>query len=176
MPVIVLLVVLAVLLVGGLTGVLVWMAGSRPGALDGQTLSDPTSSAAHEPLPAHVTPAAVDGLRFDQVPRGYRMSQVDAVLDRLRDELALRDDEINRLSVELDIARTGTGDPELGHGPVIRRADEQSLWARADREPTPARPWSADTAGGSAVTGTADGTLPDRSTPDAEVEPRDDAN
>lgn len=151
MPVIVALVVLAVLVVGGITGALVWVASSRPGALDGQTLSEPTRSAAHEPLPAAVTPAAVDALRFDQAARGYRMSQVDAVLDRVRDELSLRDEEIARLRTELDIARTGLGDPELGHGPVIRPGSEQSLWAPEVRsyqvgEQAPAQPSSTPAA------------------------------
>lgn len=42
----------------------------------------------------------VAGLRFDQVLRGYRMSQVDQVLDRLATELADRDVEIARLRGE----------------------------------------------------------------------------
>lgn len=126
---IVTLIVLAVLVVGGLTGVLVWLTASRASTLDAQTLAPPTSTAAHEPLPEQVTPASVEGLRFDQAVRGYSMQQVDAALGRLGGELAARDAEIERLRVALDIARaTPTGDPELGHGPVTRPVDEQSLW------------------------------------------------
>jgi DivIVA domain-containing protein len=33
----------------------------------------------------------VDGVRFSLAPRGYRMAEVDAVLDRLAEELADRD-------------------------------------------------------------------------------------
>jgi DivIVA domain-containing protein len=36
-------------------------------------------------------------LRFSGALRGYRMDQVDAVLDRLRDELAARDERIAEL-------------------------------------------------------------------------------
>jgi DivIVA domain-containing protein len=37
------------------------------------------------------------GLRFTPALRGYRMDQVDAVLDRLGQELADRDEELARL-------------------------------------------------------------------------------
>ncbi len=40
-----------------------------------------------------VEPAAIDRTRFGLSFRGYRMDEVDAVLDRLRDELARREDE-----------------------------------------------------------------------------------
>ena len=135
MPVIVALIVIAVLLVGALTGALVWAATNRPGALDGETLSEPESSAAHTPLPAVVTAGAVDDLRFDQALRGYSMREVDAAVDRLRDEIAARDEEITRLRVELDVARAAkTGELELGHGPVIRPRTEQSLWTQHGRD------------------------------------------
>lgn len=42
----------------------------------------------------------VRGIRLDVAFRGYRMDQVDAVIDRLRDELAVRDDEIDRLRAQ----------------------------------------------------------------------------
>jgi DivIVA domain-containing protein len=44
-----------------------------------------------------LAPSDVDGVRFSMAVRGYRMSEVDAVLARLRDELAERD----RLLAEL---------------------------------------------------------------------------
>lgn len=48
-------------------------------------------------LPQEPEPADVDKLRFSLGLRGYRMDQVDEVLDRLRDELAAKD-QIGRAS------------------------------------------------------------------------------
>ena len=42
-------------------------------------------------LPGTPVPADVDKLRFSLGLRGYRMDQVDEVLDRLRDELGAKD-------------------------------------------------------------------------------------
>lgn len=42
-------------------------------------------------------PGDLDRARFTLAVRGYRMDQVDAVLDEARDLLAARDDEIARL-------------------------------------------------------------------------------
>lgn len=53
----------------------------------------------------------VDRARFSLAFRGYRMSEVDAVLDRLRDELASCQDE---LAARRD---AGTGAPEEGSQP-----------------------------------------------------------
>ncbi|MET1065745.1 MAG: DivIVA domain-containing protein [Arthrobacter sp.] len=52
-------------------------------------------------LPAEVEPADVDRLRFAVGLRGYRMDQVDQVLDELRDQLAARDRRISDLGTEL---------------------------------------------------------------------------
>ena len=58
------------------------------GRVDG-ALADPTSTMSHVPLPQdRLTPGDLDGVRFDTAMRGYRMSQVDATLDRLRREIA----------------------------------------------------------------------------------------
>jgi len=46
-------------------------------------------------------PADLEQLRFDAALRGYRMDQVDGVLDRLAEELARRADEIAALRSEL---------------------------------------------------------------------------
>lgn len=48
-------------------------------------------------LPAVPAPEDVDRLRFSLGLRGYRMDQVDEVLDRLRDELAAKDARIAEL-------------------------------------------------------------------------------
>jgi len=44
---------------------------------------------------------AVDGLRFSLALRGYRMDEVDDVLDRLVDELDRRGDRISELEARL---------------------------------------------------------------------------
>ncbi|MYV98466.1 DivIVA domain-containing protein, partial [Streptomyces sp. SID3343] len=48
-----------------------------------------------------LTSADVDHIRFPVVFRGYRMSEVDDVLDRLTSELAARDARILELEYKL---------------------------------------------------------------------------
>ena len=61
-------------------------------------LSEPESSVPDTGLPeGPVEPGDVGGLRFALAFRGYRMDQVDDVLDRLSVELSERDAEIARL-------------------------------------------------------------------------------
>ena len=52
-------------------------------------------------LPPHPGPEDVDALRFSLGLRGYRMDEVDLVLDRLRDELSARDLRIAELEASL---------------------------------------------------------------------------
>lgn len=52
-------------------------------------------------LPQDLAPLDVDRLRFSLGLRGYRMDQVDEVLDRLRDELAAKDQRIVELEAAL---------------------------------------------------------------------------
>jgi len=67
----------------------------------GDHLEDPTRTSPFESLPRGiVTPEDIDQVRFDQTLRGYRMGQVDEVLDRLRAELEARDEEIAMLRGE----------------------------------------------------------------------------
>ncbi|HRB99135.1 MAG TPA: DivIVA domain-containing protein [Dermatophilaceae bacterium] len=58
------------------------------GRVDG-TMGEATSSLAHQTLPDDrpLTDADIAAVRFDVGVRGYRMDQVDDVVDRLRDEL-----------------------------------------------------------------------------------------
>ncbi|MGP4031429.1 DivIVA domain-containing protein [Pseudarthrobacter sp. 1C304] len=64
-------------------------------------------------LPADVEPSDVDRLRFAVGLRGYRMDQVDQVLDELRDQLAARDRKIADLGTELGRLRH---EPGRSHG------------------------------------------------------------
>ncbi|HEX9229287.1 MAG TPA: DivIVA domain-containing protein [Arthrobacter sp.] len=56
-------------------------------------------------LPAEAEPSDVDRLRFAVGLRGYRMDQVDQVLDELRDQLAAKDRRIAELGTAPGRAR-----------------------------------------------------------------------
>lgn len=78
------LLLVALGLVGGVAAV---AAGRVRGGLE-----EPVTSLPYRPVhDGPVTPADVDAVRFTLGLRGYRMDEVDAVLARLRDELADRD-------------------------------------------------------------------------------------
>lgn len=42
----------------------------------------------------------VEAVRLEQAPRGYRMDEVDALVGRLSEEIAVRDEEIARLRAD----------------------------------------------------------------------------
>lgn len=54
-------------------------------------LADPVTTTPDHGLPRAPRAADVDAVRFDTAPRGYRMEEVDARLEVLRDELAERE-------------------------------------------------------------------------------------
>lgn len=74
---------------------------------------EPVASLPAVLLPADAGPADVDRIRFAVGVRGYRMDQVDQVLDELRDQIARKDRAIARLRSELE--DTGLEDTELEH-------------------------------------------------------------
>ncbi len=83
--------ILAVVAVGLLAAVVVQRV-TLPG------VEDAVGTESFQPLPrGGVDPGDLDSLRFDPALRGYRMAQVDGVLERLVEELRLRDAEIARL-------------------------------------------------------------------------------
>lgn len=55
-----------------------------------------------------LTAADIEVVRIEQVPRGYRMDDVDELVDRLSREIEARDEEIARLRA----GEPDTGDPE----------------------------------------------------------------
>lgn len=68
------------------------------GRVDG-SLGEPTTTMSHVPLPEDaLTPGDLDGLRFDTALRGYRMNEVDAVVDRLRREIDDLHEQVARLA------------------------------------------------------------------------------
>ncbi|MFE4837994.1 DivIVA domain-containing protein [Arthrobacter sp. NPDC056691] len=72
---------------------------ARVGFNDG--FDEPVASLPPVLLPDDATPADVDHVRFALGLRGYRMDQVDQVLDDLRDQLAARNAEIESLREQL---------------------------------------------------------------------------
>lgn len=102
------LVFLAIVLVGA---ALYLGAGMVRGRTIGAGLDDPVPSLPPVLLPAEARPSDVDSLRFALGLRGYRMDQVDQVLDDLRNQLRARDLEIERLGVQV---RELSGDGETG--------------------------------------------------------------
>lgn len=75
----------------------------RPGF--GRPLAPPVDTLPPVQLPEDPQSADVDRLRFSPALRGYRMDQVDQVLDRLASALEQRDRQIAELQDEL--ARSG---------------------------------------------------------------------
>ncbi len=129
-------------------------------------MSRPTSSLSHEPLPEDpIEDADFDDLAFDIAARGYRMSQVDGVVDRLRRELREKDAEIAVLRGEVpegpdaDETRTGTS-PEFevatdlpaveaaedrpADEAVVEPAEEQTAEPAEEPSPEPAEEPSAE--------------------------------
>ena len=82
------------ILVVGLV-VVCFVAALLLGLVRGGGMGAPTSSMRHEPLPdTPLTEEDLDGLQLDVTARGYRMGEVDAVIDRLRRELREKDEQI----------------------------------------------------------------------------------
>ena len=99
MPLVLLLVILAVI-----GGIAVVAAGRGGGLPDVESERSPTGV-----LPdGTVDRAGVDGLRFSLALRGYRMDEVDAVLDRLVDELDRRGARILELENRPDQGQSTT--------------------------------------------------------------------
>lgn len=108
-----LLISLAVV-VAAVTLAVLGSAGEGPGAPAAGGLADAPPDQLDEPLPPDrpVSRADVDGLRLPVTARGYRMQQVDDILDRLGAELAERDARI----AELESTLAGAQAAAMGRG------------------------------------------------------------
>jgi DivIVA domain-containing protein len=126
----------AVLVVLAVIGV---VAAVVTGAVRGD-LDEPTSNLAPSGLPeGQVTAEDVRAVRFSLGFRGYRMDQVDEVLDHLTVELARRDAELNglRLARQEEASREeGPGRGSDGEAAADRPADESSADERAPGGPS----------------------------------------
>jgi DivIVA domain-containing protein len=94
--------VFVLIVVGGLLFLLVSFVFGRGEAL---TPVPPDSVPVELPEQRPATAADIERLRLPVVLRGYRMHEVDWVLDRLAGELDSRDSEIERLRAELASVR-----------------------------------------------------------------------
>jgi DivIVA domain-containing protein len=72
---------------------------------------EPVASLPPVLLPEHAAAADIDRLRFAVGLRGYRMDQVDQVLDDLRDQITAKDQRIQALGEELERLRPPTEQP-----------------------------------------------------------------
>ena len=81
-----------------------------PALLDGG-FDEPPANLPPVLLPEHAVPDDVTRLRFSLGLRGYRMDQVDQVLDELRDQLAVKDAEIAELRGRLEAPEPPAGKP-----------------------------------------------------------------
>jgi DivIVA domain-containing protein len=70
----------------------------------------------------------VQGLRFTMAMRGYRMDEVDAVLDRLAGELSVRDAELSRLRGEPVAAQDAASVSEAAPVPVSEHASTSEVY------------------------------------------------
>lgn len=75
-------------------------AGGEEAVAELDGLAEPLANLPPVLLPEHPQAADIDQIRFSVAFRGYRMDQVDEVLDRLRAELAAREAEIRDLQAE----------------------------------------------------------------------------
>jgi DivIVA domain-containing protein len=119
------LVFLAIVLVGAVAwaslGRRARGAGDRPlpVLLDGG-FEQPPANLPPVLLPAGAAPEDVDRVRFSLGLRGYRMDQVDQVLDELRDQLAARQQEVEELRARLQACEK---QPAAGGGGLDRGSD-----------------------------------------------------
>jgi len=109
----------------------------------GGGMGRPTSSLRHERLPeAGLRDGDLDELVFDVSFRGYRMSQVDGVLERLRRELRDKDEHIAYLrGVALDSERAE--DAEVPEPPEVPALPEQPEPPEPREQPEPPQPAEA---------------------------------
>ena len=91
-------------------------AGVVTGRISGGMAPAPSSSPFRGLPPEGFVPADLEGLRFTPVLRGYRMDEVDQVLDQVGDQLRRRDAEIDRLSALLRGETLDAQGPEADGG------------------------------------------------------------
>lgn len=97
--------VLSALVVAGLAFAVVVVVTGRAEVMAEMPADATPQLASGDPI----RPADVAAARFDLALRGYRMDQVDALLDRVSTELAARDEEIAALRRPVQPSEAGPG-------------------------------------------------------------------
>ena len=101
-------------------------------------LEEPSTSLPARGLPeGSVTPESLGAVRFSPALRGYRMQEVDVVLDQLGAELARRDRDILQLSQELRLA-------ERTYLRQAARAAANPEWSAPDTGPYQSEPYQSE--------------------------------
>ena len=95
------------------------------GLLDGG-FEQPVANLPPVLLPAEAAPDDIDRIRFSLGLRGYRMDQVDQVLDELRDQLAAKQEEVERLRAQLLLEAEGSEPAAAPVVPVLQAGPEES--------------------------------------------------
>ena len=111
-----------VVLIAVAVAVVAVVAALVSGRLPFDPLSEPVHTTPATGLPQDPTAADVDTVRFDTAARGYRMSEVDEVLDDLQTRLAAQEEEIARLRDAAEQSPSRAEAPETAEGP--RRPSE----------------------------------------------------
>ena len=127
--------------------VIALVAGVVTGRISGG-MDAPEPSSPFRPLPSGAGPDDVDGLRFSPALRGYRMDEVDRVLDQVVVELRHRDGEIARLQAVL------RGEPypaDSADSADLADLDPVTVAPEVLESPEPAHEDDADGAGVTAV-------------------------
>lgn len=91
-----------------------------------------------------VVRADIDALRLPVAPRGYRMAEVDEVLERLAAELAERDGRIAELTAAAAAGRAATGHGAAERGAAGQAAAGSAAAGRAQPGAADAEPPAAD--------------------------------
>ncbi|WP_371479687.1 DivIVA domain-containing protein [Kitasatospora sp. NBC_00315] len=144
------IVVAMAVVVGGAALVALGGGGSLPEAVQDRI-------SARLPQDRPLSRTDVDGIRLPMAVRGYRMDEVDEVLDRLGAELSYRDSRIAELeaaaalrgAVEAGPDAVAGAEPlpgleEFAHVVAPFAASEQAPAERASLEKAPQQPTSAD--------------------------------
>jgi hypothetical protein len=111
---------LAIVAVGGLYGIALLFLGREQ-----------ISPAARDQAPWAISddqlePSDIIGVRLPVAVRGYRFAETDLLLDRLTEELRLRDEEISRLRAGAGTATASTADVSAAGSPAADDADRPS--------------------------------------------------
>jgi DivIVA domain-containing protein len=129
--------VLTVLVILAVLGILFGAAALA--TYEGDVLKDPHPDDWAAGLPvSSLQPEDVTELRFDMALRGYRMAEVDAALERLADELAVRDHRIAELERTLaeDVQPVVTA-PEPVALTVVEQLDAEPVLEEEEEEEEP---------------------------------------